>query len=60
MRSLQDVIELNSVKMCSYWIRVGPNPVTSVFIKEMRGRLGHRDTKLTEKKAMGQWRQRLE
>ena len=29
--------------MNSYWIRVGPDPVTGVFIG--RGKFGHRDTR---------------
>lgn len=44
MSSLQDVIELNYIKMWSYCVRVSPNPVTCAFIKERGGRFGHRDT----------------
>lgn len=29
--------------MQSYWIRVDPNPVTDVFIRERKGRFGYKD-----------------
>ena len=35
------------VKMRSYWIRVGPDPVSGFFIRERRRRFEYRDTEST-------------
>ena len=39
---LKKFLQCNQVKMRSYWIGVGPTPMTGVLIK--RGKFGHRDT----------------
>lgn len=51
-RLFADVIKLR--RGCSYWVRVGHNPVTSVLIR--RGRFGDTD----REKARWRWGQRLE
>ena len=52
-------IGCNQIKISSYWVSLGLNPVTSIFIG--RGNFGHRNTqRYAKENAIWRWTQRLE